>query len=51
MQYVYDYVRCDGDQDLQRALGRINTLGFTLVSVSQYEHTYTVFFRRCADER
>ena len=46
MTYVYDYVRADGDQELQRVLSRINALGYTLVSVSQYEHTYTVFFRR-----
>ena len=49
MEYVYDYVRCDGDQELQRILGRINALGYTLISVSQHAHTYTVFFRRCAD--
>lgn len=44
---LYDYVRCDGDAELQKAIAEINANGYSLISVSQYEHTYTVFFRRC----
>ena len=49
MVHVYDYVRADGDLELQRILDRINALGYTLISVYQHAHTYTIFFRRCAD--
>lgn len=42
----YDYEICNGEKALQAALHLINTNGYTLVSVAQYEHTYTVFFRR-----
>lgn len=46
---MYDYTRADGDAQLQRILMTINEQGHTLVAVSQYEHAYTVFFRRPAD--
>lgn len=46
MKHIYDYVRADGEAELQEAIGRINELGYTLVCVSQYEHNYTVFFSR-----
>lgn len=44
--FLCDYARCDGEKELQKIIDRINTQGYTLVSVTQYEHTYTVFFRR-----
>lgn len=44
--FLYDYKRCDGETALQEVLHIINTSGYTVVSVTQYEHTYTVFFRR-----
>lgn len=45
MQYVYDYARADGDYQLQQILETLRQEGYTLICVSQYEHTYTVFFR------
>ena len=44
--FLYDYKRCDGEKALQEALHIINATGYVLVSVTQYEHTYTIFFRR-----
>ena len=46
---LYDFALCDGIAELQRVIGEINEHGYRLVSVSQYEHTYTVFFRRYVD--
>lgn len=43
---LFDYERCDGEDALQKIIQRINASGYSLVCVSQYEHTYTVFFRR-----
>lgn len=43
---LFDYERCDGEASLQKIIQRINAAGYSLVCVSQYEHTYTVFFRR-----
>lgn len=43
---LYDYTVCDGELALQQAIERINRGGYSLVSVTQYEHVYTVFFRR-----
>ncbi len=45
-QFLYDYQRCNGETALQEVFRIINTSGYILVSVTQYEHTYTVFFRR-----
>ena len=46
---MYDYARADGDAQLQRILMTISEQGYTLISVSQHEHTYTIFFRGPAD--
>lgn len=46
---MYDYAYADGDAQLQNILMTINEQGYSLISVSQYEHTYTIFFRRPAD--
>lgn len=43
---LYDYAVCDGEKALRQVIEHINTKKYTLVSVTQYEHTYTVFFRR-----
>ena len=47
--YLYDYNRCDGETALQETLRIINSCGYALVGVTQYEHTYTIFFRRPID--
>lgn len=47
--FLHDYKRCVGEIALQEVIHIINTSGYTLVSVTQYEHTYTVFFRRPVD--
>lgn len=44
--YPYDYEICDGEMSLQRTIEFINEHGYSLVSVTQYEDKYTVFFRR-----
>ena len=48
-RFLYDFALCDGTAELQRVIEDINENGYQLVSVSQYEHTYTVFFRRYVD--
>ena len=45
-RFLYDFALCDGIAELQQAIEEINENGYRLVSVSQHEHTYTVFFRR-----
>lgn len=45
-KFLYDYALCDGVATLQAVIQCINVSGYSLVCVSQYEHTYTVFFRR-----
>ena len=47
---MYDYARVDGDAQLQDILRLINERGYTLMCVSQHEHTYTVFFRGAAQD-
>lgn len=44
--YPYDYEICDGEMSLQRTIEFINEHGYSLVSVTQREDKYTVFFRR-----
>lgn len=41
-----DYHVADGGIQLRRILATINNQGYELISASQHEHTYTVFFRR-----
>lgn len=43
---VYDFLFADGIEALKAAIEMLNTSGSELISVSQYEHTYTVFFRK-----
>lgn len=45
----YDFERCDGNEALKTVISIINHSGYELVSVTQHEHIYTVFFRRPAD--
>lgn len=47
--FVYDYVRCDGISELEKAMHTINRHGYDLVSVTQdSKDIFTVFFRRRA---
>lgn len=46
--YLYDFVRCVGDDELEQLIQTINENGYDLVSVTQRKDTYTVFFRRYA---
>ena len=46
--YLYDFVRCVGDDELEQLIQTINENGYDLVSVTQKGDTYTVFFRRYA---
>lgn len=49
MKYIYDFLYADGREALKAVIGILNAASYELVSVAQYEHTYTVFFRRRAD--
>lgn len=46
--FVYDFQICPNQRALRTAIDYINRHGYDLVSVSQREQTYTVFFRRRA---
>lgn len=46
--YLYDFVRCVGDGELEQLIQTINENGYDLVSVTQKNDIYTVFFRRYA---
>ena len=46
--YLYDFVRCVGDDELEQLIQTINESGYDLVSVAQKGDIYTVFFRRYA---
>lgn len=46
---IYDFTQCDGIKALAAVIDIINRSGYTLVSVTQFGHTYTVFFQRAAD--
>ena len=46
---IYDFSICDGVDALKTVISIINAAGYELVSVTQHEHTYTVFFRRPDD--
>lgn len=46
--YLYDFVRCVGDDELEQLIQIINENAYDLVSVTQKDDTYTVFFRRYA---
>ena len=46
--FLYDFVRCDDWESLTLALAEINENAYTLVTVTQHEEVYTVFFRRPA---
>jgi hypothetical protein len=46
--YLYVFVRCVGDDELEQIIQTINENGYDLVSVTQNGDTYTVFFRRYA---
>lgn len=47
-KYLYDFIRCSGDEELEQAIQTINQNGYDLVSVTQRGDMYTVFFRRYA---
>lgn len=44
--FLYDFVKCEGDAALEQLIKTINENGYNLVSVTQKDDTYTVFFRR-----
>ncbi len=46
--YLYDFVRCVGDDELEQLIQTINENDYDLVSVTRKDDTYTVFFRRYA---
>ena len=46
---IYDFIHCVGADALRNTICTINRSGYELVSVTQHEHTYTVFFRRPVD--
>lgn len=47
--FVYDYVLCATQDELQKSLDHINRHGYDLVSVTQdLSGIYSVFFRRRA---
>lgn len=46
--YIYDFQVCEGRPELLRTMDYINRHGYDLISVTQYQETYTVFFRRRA---
>lgn len=48
LRIVYDYQFCVEDEELEATIREINDRGYTLISVTQYGETYTVFFRRPA---
>lgn len=43
---IYDYTECDGVAALEAAIRYINENGLTLISVTQKDDQYKVFFRR-----
>lgn len=45
---LYDFELCVGVDELKETIGVINDRGYDLVSVTQYEEVFTVFFRRPA---
>lgn len=47
-QFLYDYALCEGFRELEKMLQIINESGYQLVSVTETNWTYTVFFRRPA---
>lgn len=47
--YIYDFQVCEGRAGAAADEGiYINRHGYDLISVTQYQETYTVFFRRRA---
>jgi hypothetical protein len=46
--YLYGFVRCVGNDELEQLIQTINENAYDLVSVTQKDDTYTVFFRRYA---
>ena len=44
--FLYDFIKCEGDAELEQTIQTINENGYNLVSVTQKDDTYTVFFRR-----
>jgi hypothetical protein len=46
--YLYDFVRCVGDYELEQIIQTINENKYDLVCVTQSGDMYTIFFRRYA---
>ena len=44
--FLYDFIKCEGDAELEQTIQTINENGYNLVSVTQKDDTYKVFFRR-----
>lgn len=46
LEFLYDFVECEGDEQLKAAIWDINRNGYALICVTQRENRYKVFFRR-----
>lgn len=46
VRFVYDFEFCGTVAELKETVNYINEQRFVLISVTQYDDTYTVFFRR-----
>ena len=46
VRFVYDFECCCSVSELKETVKYINEQRFVLISVTQYDHVYTVFFRR-----
>jgi len=44
-----DFIYCPGTGDLEKVLRTIDKHGYQLLTVTQHEHVYTVFYRRPID--
>lgn len=44
--WLYDFHYCLGQDALAKTMATINQNGFELIAVTQYQYSYTVFFRR-----
>ena len=45
---IYDIENCVGVEELKRTIHIINSSGWSIVSMTQFEEVYTVLFRRPA---
>ena len=48
-RFYYDFQICSGREELVATVASINTNGYNIVSVTQHEDTFVLFFRRFGD--